>query len=202
MATKQRPVETAGEAPERASETVEGAPGGAEETPRTDRTSPSTYAREGWQDRFIAALKVTPVIVTACKRAGVSRSRAYTVRGENPDFAAAWQAALEDGIDEVEQAAIEVALTGDEEMTCKYRPDGSLESCTLRRWRSRGHQDRALILKANRPEKYRDRYEVRHTDSSELDRDIQQLVEDLNLKPVDKGAGHPEKMAGEPGGGV
>lgn len=168
----------------------------------TDATTPSAhvvenYARGDWKARFIAALKEAPVVVTACKRAGVSRGHAYRTKGEDEDFAAAWQAALEDGIDEVEQAAIEVALTGDEEMTCKYRPDGSLESCTLRRWRSRGYQDRALILKANRPEKYRDRYEVRHTDSSELDNDIKELVKELGIQPVDKKAGHPEKMAGE-----
>lgn len=88
-----------------------------------------------WKDDLVAALAVCPVVGKACQFAGISRSQAYACRGRDPEFAARWDDALEDGIDNLEYALHERAL--DTDTTAAI-----------------------FLLKSLRPEKFRDRYEV------------------------------------------
>jgi transposase-like protein len=87
--------------------------------------------------RFLEALREGATVAAAARAAGVSRMTAYRERARNPDFAAAWDDAIEDGTDELEEEVPRRALDGN---------------------------DRLLMfpLEARRPEKYRDRRHVRH----------------------------------------
>ena len=81
-------------------------------------------------------------------------------------------------------------------MTCTYRADGSLETCKVQRFRSRGFQDRQMMLKAIRPEKYRERFEVKRTEGN-IDREIEELWDDFkHAGGVGPPKGGPEKVRG------
>src|SRR5262249_55755325 len=65
-----------------------------------------------WKKKFLAALKRMPSVQNASAAAGISRDCAYVNRRKDPEFAAAWQAALDSSIDEVEAKAIRFVLEG------------------------------------------------------------------------------------------
>lgn len=88
-----------------------------------------------WKDDLVAALAKFPVVGRACRFAGISRSQAYACRGRDPEFAARWDDALEDGIDNLEFSLHQRAL-------------GTDTTAAI------------FLLKSLRPEKYRDRYEI------------------------------------------
>lgn len=49
------------------------------------------------QQKFLDELLKVPIVQIACERCGISRQTAYRWRGEDPDFYALWDKALEDG---------------------------------------------------------------------------------------------------------
>jgi hypothetical protein len=51
---------------------------------------------------FLESLRATGVVARACRAAGVSSTEAYTRRKSDPDFANAWDNALEDSYDALE----------------------------------------------------------------------------------------------------
>jgi len=55
-----------------------------------------------WKPVFLSVLQTMPVVRIACQKAGISRSEAYKVRSSDPEFALAWQQALQDGVDMIE----------------------------------------------------------------------------------------------------
>ena len=65
-------------------------------TPTEDRTS------RHWRSAFLAALAETSNVTAAAEAAGVHPSRPYKVRRQEPEFAAAWHAALLEGYDALE----------------------------------------------------------------------------------------------------
>lgn len=91
-----------------------------------------------WHDTFISTLTASGNIRAACKAAGVSRSTAYIHKDLYPEFGIRWGDALEDAIDTLELIARERA---------------KVQSDTLL----------IFLLKAHRPEKYRDRASVEHS---------------------------------------
>lgn len=107
---------------------------------------------DNWKALFVAALAKSPNITAACQRAKVSRSWAYAQRTDDPEFAAAWDEALEMALDkavgEAYRRGVEGVIT-----KIKYTPDGSkvVE-------RTREYSDTLLmfLLKAHRPEKYKE----------------------------------------------
>lgn len=110
----------------------------ASERAKTNRT-PKKAGRppENWQHEFIAALRDNGCVSEACLRAKVARDTAYRHRKASKTFAAQWEDALEDAIDELERIA---------------------------NWRARMSSDTLLIflLKAHRPEKYRETIRNEH----------------------------------------
>ena len=68
-----------------------------------------------WKPIFLEALRNLPVIRHACEAAGVNRVTAWRAREAHPDFAEAWDEALEEGIDRAEQEAFRRAVVGFEE---------------------------------------------------------------------------------------
>ena len=70
---------------------------------------PTLRAAEGkeklnkhWRTYFLAALIETSNVKASAEQAGISPSRAYRVRREDPDFAAQWRAALCEGYENLE----------------------------------------------------------------------------------------------------
>lgn len=94
--------------------------------------------RRDWRPLFLNAIATEGTVKQACAVAGISRQHAYRERQANEEFAIAWHDAIEDLVDGLERKAVEVALTGDTRM---------LE----------------FLLKAHRPERYRENVHVEHT---------------------------------------
>ena len=111
---------------------------------------------------FLAALAEGLSVTAATGRANYVRSVVYVRRAKDQDFAAAWDAALEAGTDALEDEARRRAHDGVEEPV-HYKG----EVCgTIRRY-----SDLLLIflLKARRPDKYRERTSVDHSGTVTLD---------------------------------
>src|SRR5215208_5290709 len=89
------------------------------------------------KDLFMAALCEGKSIAAAAKIAGISRGMAYVWRSRDPDFAQEWDDAIEVGTDILQDEAREMAKT---------TPLMNI-----------------FLLKARRPEKYKDRVYNEHT---------------------------------------
>lgn len=100
--------------------------------------TPKKAAGDGdWQPVFLKVLSTTANVRASCKAAGIVRTYAYAAREADPDFAAAWNNALEDATDDLEEVA---------------------------RRRAKRVSDTLLIflLKAHRPEKFRETVRNEH----------------------------------------
>lgn len=127
-------------------------------TARTVRT----VEKGDWKAAFLTALATSGVVLTACKKARIGRTTAYKVRDEDEEFAAAWDAALDDAADEMEEEAHRRAVKG----VLKPVYQGGKKVGSIREY-----SDTLLIfrLKAARPEKYRERHEVDHKGKIEVE---------------------------------
>lgn len=110
-----------------------------------------------WKAVFLAALAEVPVVVHACKAAGVNRVTAWRAREADPEFAKAWDEALEEGVDRAEQEAFRRAVVGYEKPVW-YK--GALVGTET------VHSDAllALILKGRRKKVYAERTELTGAD--------------------------------------
>src|SRR6266536_2822473 len=88
--------------------------------------------KEKWQARFLKALSERPIVARACRAAAVSRETAYRYRGDDEQFASAWQDALDTAVDSLVDKCWDRAET---------------ESDTLA----------IFLLKSHRPDVYQDR---------------------------------------------
>lgn len=107
-----------------------------------------------WWPVFLGELAQWPNVSRACRIAGVSRQSAYRHRGEFPDFASAWDDALEIGLDRWEEETARRAFEGvDKPIVYQGEVTGTFKeySDTLA----------VTMLKAHRPEKYKERSEVK-----------------------------------------
>lgn len=104
----------------------------------TSRVSPTAPTLSRARAVFLAALSETCQVAKSARRAKVARDTVYAWRKADPEFAKAWDAALEIGGDVLEDEAVKRAMDGS---------DGLL----------------TLLLKAHRPEKYRERSDVQIT---------------------------------------
>lgn len=110
-----------------------------------------------WKALFLAALAEVPVVVHACKAAGVNRATAWRAREADPEFAKAWDEALEEGIDRAEQEAFRRAVVGYEKPVWYKGELVGTETV---------HSDAllALILKGRRKKVYAERTELTGAD--------------------------------------
>jgi hypothetical protein len=80
-------------------------------------TSPRVPRHDGWTPRiraaFLEALATTGMVRPALASVGRSASAAYALRRRNPEFRAAWDAALVDAVVPVETMLVERALSGE-----------------------------------------------------------------------------------------
>lgn len=126
---------------------------------------------------FLCALEQSPHVGKACEAAKISRRGAYDWRTDDPEFAAAWDAALEVGITAAEDEAWRRATEGTTKpVFYKGVQCGGIQE----------HSDTLLIflLKAHRPEVYSERGAVPLTDVDDYVRRAMELV--LTYVPEDR----------------
>lgn len=115
-----------------------------------DRTKRTLKKR----DRFIKALADSANITEACEFAGLTRSHAYTMREQDPEFAAEWESAIETAVDKMEKECARRAFNGVMEpvfyqgQECGVIPRYS-DTLAI------------FLLKAHRPERFRERYDIK-----------------------------------------
>ena len=109
--------------------------------------------RPVWRRAFLVSLAETANVSRACGLSGIGRRTAYNLRSRDADFAAEWGEAIEEACDALELEARRRAVTGSDRPVYQ---GGKLVGHT------REYSDVLLIflLKANRPEKYRDNRRV------------------------------------------
>lgn len=136
----------------------------------------------GWMPKFIEALAVMPNVRVACEVAGVSRATAYRKKARVAAFSRLWDKAIEEGCDRLEQEAWRRAVGG----VTKPVYQGGKKVGDVKEY-----SDRLLeqLLKAHRPEKYRERIDMHVQQGSEVDREIVELTQ--KLKAAARGAPVP-----------
>lgn len=107
---------------------------------------------------FLEALAQTASVCRACQLARLGRRTVYDWRDADPDFAKAWDAALERGTDALEDEAVRRAFQG----TLKPVYQQGLRVGTIREY-----SDTLLIfmLKARRPHRFRERHLLEHANA-------------------------------------
>lgn len=121
-----------------------------------ERAQKEADERAQKQAQFLAAFRDSGNVRASCFAAGIARRTAYDWRDAYPDFAAQWDAALDDAIDVLEAVAQQ---------------------------RAKATSDTLLIflLKAHRPDKYRETYNVRLL----IERETAALAERLGIEAPD-----------------
>ncbi len=109
------------------------------------------------KEKFLAALAKGRTVKDSCIHAGAGRAAVYKWRKGDPEFAAAWDKAEDEGTDVLEAEAIRRAVEGVDEPVGWYQ---GVAGGTIRRY-----SDVLLIflLKGRRPNKYRERQQVEHS---------------------------------------
>jgi len=103
------------------------------------RKSTKSTAKKNWPEKFLARLRTTGIVGVSAQAAGVSREWTYKWRANHPDFAAAWDQAVDDAVDALEAEARARAIEGESDLLLMF------------------------LLKANRPSKYREKVQTEHT---------------------------------------
>jgi hypothetical protein len=116
----------------------------------------SAHKRHDWRPHFLAALRDTGIVTDACKIADVARSTAYEERQRNEDFALAWHDVEEETTERMEREAVRRAAEG-------------VERAVYHQGEVVGHERHfsdvllMFMLKARRPETYRETTRHEHT---------------------------------------
>jgi hypothetical protein len=114
------------------------------------------------RQRFLKALAETGIVSVAVEIAGTSRTRVYELRKRDASFASAWEEAEEHAADALEVEAWRRAVEGVPEplvSSGKVVRDDDGQPLAIRRY-----SDNLLLalLKARRPERFKDRAVVEH----------------------------------------
>lgn len=112
-------------------------------------------AHRGWRKVFLQHLATCGNVTESARVAGVTREAAYRARDRTPSFREKWDIALEESVELLEAEARRRASEGyDEPVFYQGKQVGSIRrySDTLM----------SLLLKAHKPDVYRERHDVRH----------------------------------------
>lgn len=133
---------------------------------RTRRAVPNA-----WRRPFLAALSQNGNVTDACEIANVDRSTAYKQRNKDEAFAVQWDEAIDIAIDRLESEAHRRAALGTRK-GIYYK--GDLVATELE------YSDQLMItlLKAHRPDKYKDRLGIEYSMPPELVK----LLKEYDLK--------------------
>jgi hypothetical protein len=107
-------------------------------------------------EKFLKSLRRYGNVTKAARAAKVGRRTAYEWREDDDEFAKAWDEALEEASDHLEAEAYRRAVTG----TLKPVHYQGKKVDTVREY---SDSLLTLLLKANRPEKFKDRVANEHT---------------------------------------
>lgn len=123
---------------------------------RNHRTALRARAKGlSWHKRFIQLLRSTLNVRASCDGVAIPRQTVYDHRNRYPDFRSAWDTAVEDAIDLLEEAAFKRATKGVTETVWMRDTNGKPKKVgEIKRYSDRMTE---VLLKAHRPEKYRDR---------------------------------------------
>jgi hypothetical protein len=115
--------------------------------------------------RFLAHLAEGHAVKYAAEAVRLSRNRLYELRQTDPAFAAAWAAAEDAGTEVLEEAARRRAVEGVVHETPIYYQGDHVGTVVETKY-----SDGLLmfLLKARRPEKYRERQDVHHSGRVDL----------------------------------
>ena len=118
----------------------------------------TTTDEKHWRLKFLDALRLSGIVTRAAEVAGIHRDTAYFERQRDPIFAQEWAAALDRGVDMLEDVAKHRAFEGSDTLLI-------------------------FLLKAHRPQKYRD---TLRTVTLNLNPDDLQNLSDDDLERLDQ----------------
>jgi hypothetical protein len=145
------------------------------------RKAPVTKkARAALQAAFLAAVSETGNITAAAKVAGVARASHYSwLESDDGDYVERFKAAFDEAGDRLETEARRRAMEGVEEPTGWYKgvPGGYVQR----------YSDRLLefLLRAAKPEKYRERYEFDHKGTAKTPSVVEVVVRQIEAGVVE-----------------
>lgn len=121
----------------------------------TDLTPKKGNPPANWREQFLKALRVHGNVSYAARSARITRQYVYEVQKSDPDFAEQWKDAQDEASDGMEKAAWDRAVKG----TKKPIYAGKEHVGDVREY-----SDTLLmfLLKAARPEKFRERFDHSH----------------------------------------
>lgn len=131
---------------------------------------------ENWQQRFLDGLRECANVRMACELAGIERTTAYKARKRDADFAAAWEQVIQDAIDSLEQEAWRRARQGVTRVEpIMYQGVQVAEKIITE------YSDNLItfLLKANRPDKYREQVKV--IAATDVDKTIDEAAKNHGL---------------------
>lgn len=138
-----------------------------------------TPEKEPWMGTFIGALREGVSVSSAARRAGVCRKTVYRYRDQQDDFRKSWDDAVEDGTDRLEDEALRRAMEG----TDKPVYQGGVNVGTIREY---SDTLAIFLLKARRPEKFRDNVDIKHSGRVQLDfTDIVKRSAEAVIEPLE-----------------
>lgn len=142
-----------------------------------DETTPQKFTKftPNRRQRFLELLRQRPNIAAAAEDVGISRRTAYKAYHQDPDFAQAWEEALNAGLDDAEEALYERGVKGWlEPVYYKGEEVGSV----------RKFSDTCLIrfLQAHRPNLYAEKYVHRLAEDDPVSEALK-AVDGLTLGP-------------------
>jgi hypothetical protein len=128
-----------------------------------------TRPTKNWREKVLAVLKETGNITDSCRRAGINKGTLYNHRDKDPEFALALSDAIEASIENLELEARRRAEKGTKKPIYQQgRLVGYVQE----------YSDTLLIflLKAHKPEKYRERYDFNHGGKLEINKVVETIV--------------------------
>jgi hypothetical protein len=122
-------------------------------TNATPKKQAGHFRTEKWKRIFIEELARSGNVLLSSRKAGVNRATVYVARKDDPAFADQWDDAIDEAVDLLEAVARGRAVNGTEKPV--YR--GGVQVGTIREY-----SDTLLmfLLKAHRPERFRDSYDL------------------------------------------
>jgi hypothetical protein len=110
------------------------------------------------KEAFLEALSNSGNVRAACLAGGISKTHIYRLREEDEGFKKRWDEALDDACEVLEAEARRQAIYGSKEETVIYNARGRVKEKKV--VTKSGKTLIIFLLKAHKPEKYRERYEI------------------------------------------
>jgi len=139
---------------------------------KSARTKRRGQRRKDWQTPFLGAFAELGMVTAACEAAGISRDTAYQERQRDEAFALAWADVEERSTETMEAEAYRRAVTG----TTKPLVSAGKHVCDVQEYSDSLLQ---FMLRARRPDRYRENVKVEHGGQVKLERATQLSDEEL-----------------------